>query len=275
MRRFDLAGRTALVTGAGSGIGRALTHALVAKGMRVVATDRDADGLAGTVSAVADSAVTTRPLDVTDRPAIHALADRVAREHGRLDLLVNNAGIAQAHRFEDTDEATFDRIMTVNFDGTVQMCRAFLPLLRQTGERHHHARIVNISSLFGIIAPPRNTAYSASKFAVAGFTQSLGHELRRTPVGVSVVHPGGVATAIASNDALLATVPEAERDAHLARAGALLRMPPPRAAATIVRGIERRRPRIVVGRDARATMALQRLAPVRYWRVAEWLRVET
>ena len=267
-RSWNLHGTRALVTGAGSGIGRGLVRALYARGVELVIADRDPAGLDETRRQFPGSR--SHLLDVTDRAAVERLAEEV--DDGRpLHMLFNNAGIGLPRAFEEQTPDDFDAQMAVNFHGVVAMTRAFLPMLRAAARADGHARLVNTSSLFGLMAPPDNTAYCASKFAVAGFSQSLAHELEGTGVGVSVVHPGGVATAIASNERVLARIPEGERAAHLETSAKLLTMPPERAGEIIVRGVERRRSRILVGSDAVQGDLLRRIAPVRYWRIAQAL----
>ncbi len=202
-------------------------------------------------------------MDVTDRAAVRALPEQVRAEHGRVDLLVNNAGVALGGTFEQVSEADFDWLMAINFDAVVRMTRAFLPLLHTSDD----ARIVNISSIYGIVSPPGQSAYSASKFAVRGFSNALRHELAATRIGVTVVHPGGVATAIARNARAPAGVAAEEIAARRARSERMLRMPPERAGEIIVRAVERRRARVLVGGDAVLVALVERLAPVRYWRV--------
>jgi short-subunit dehydrogenase len=179
-----------------------------------------------------------------------------------VDVLINNAGIAVGGTFEQVCEAHFDRVMAINFDSVVSMSRAFLPLLKQQPE----AQLVNVSSLFGLVSPPGQTAYCASKFAVRGFSNSLRHELAGSSVGVTVVHPGGVSTGIARN-ALGAEIGNAERERHVVQMEKKLRMPPQRAAEIIVNGIEKRKARVLVGNDARILSWLERLMPVSYWAV--------
>lgn len=262
---WNLGGRRVLVTGAASGMGRAIAHELYPRGARLVLVDRDANGLHALEDALPGARV--HALDLRDRAAVARLADAVEAE-GPLDLLFNNAGIGVPTAFERTSEDDFERIMDVNFHALVRLTRAVLPLLRDAARERREARIVNTSSLFGLMAVPDNTAYCASKFAVAGFSQSLGLELEGSGVGVSTVHPGGVATAIASNPETLARIPEHERAGHLERSARLLAMPPERAARIIVRGVERRRTRILVGTDARLGDLLRRVLPVHYYAVA-------
>ena len=262
---MKLAERVAVITGAGSGIGRATAFALARRRCRLALVDIDPVGLCETSSLLGNAgvAVSTHVLDVADRAAVRALPQAVMVAHGRVDLLVNNAGVALGGNFEQVAEADFDWLMDINFHGVVRLTRAFLPLLRQSDA----ARIVNLSSIYGIIAPPGQAAYAASKFAVRGFSNALRHELADSTVGVSVVHPGGVATAIARSARIPAGVApdEAERGRRLAER--LLRMPPEDAGEQIVRGIERGAARILVGADAKLVSFLERLAPVHYWRL--------
>ncbi|TXM88765.1 SDR family NAD(P)-dependent oxidoreductase, partial [Methylobacterium sp. WL116] len=197
MPNWNLENRTALITGAASGIGRALAVGLAARGCNLALADRNVAGLEETERLIATNRVriSRHPLDVADRDAIAALPAAVEAAHGGLDVLINNAGVALGGTFEDVTEADFEWLFEINFWGVVRMTRAFLPLLRAQPE----ARIVNLSSLYGLIAPPGQTAYSASKFAVRGFSQALRHELAGTAIGVTVVHPGGVATSVADS----------------------------------------------------------------------------
>jgi NADP-dependent 3-hydroxy acid dehydrogenase YdfG len=262
---MNVSNRVALVTGAGGGIGRATALALARRGCHLALADIDPAGLkeTGWMLSTLGVRVTTHLLDVADRAAVRALPAAVMDAHKRVDLLVNNAGVALGGSFEQVDEDDFDWLMDINFNGVVRMTRAFLPLLRQSDE----ARIVNLSSIYGIVAPPGQAAYSASKFAVRGFSNALRHELDGSTVAVSVVHPGGVATAIARN----ARVPREAPPDDIARrrklSEQLLRMPPATAGEIIARGIERRQARILVGNDAKFVSLLERLAPVNYWRI--------
>ncbi|QJE02212.1 SDR family oxidoreductase [Massilia forsythiae] len=266
---MDLGNRVAVITGAGNGIGRALALALAGRGCHLALVDIDGEAAADTARAAQhlDVRATAHRVDVADRAAVRALPRQVDAAHKRVDLLVNNAGVALGGSFEQVDEDDFDWLLEINFGGVVRMTRAFLPLLRTSDE----ARIVNLSSIYGIITPPGQTAYAASKFAVRGFSHALRHELQGSCVGVSVVHPGGVATAIARNARMPrhATPEQIERGRRQVQR--LLRMPPERAADIIARGIQQRRARILVGSDAVTAAWLERLAPVGYWDVLKRL----
>jgi short-subunit dehydrogenase len=262
---MNLAGRVAVITGAGSGIGRATALCLARRGCDLALADLDETGLEQTLAqaAAVGVRVSGHRLDVANRDAVTALPAVVMKAQGRVDLLVNNAGVALAGNFDLVSEADFEWLMEINFYGVVRMTRAFLPALRTSDD----ACIVNVSSVFGLISPPGQSAYSASKFAVRGFSNALRHELAGTRVGVSVVHPGGVATAIARNARVAQGLPADEMRDRLVLAEKVLRMPPKKAAEIIVRGVEKRRARILVGRDALIISLLERLAPVSYWRV--------
>lgn len=262
---MELGGRTGLITGGGGGIGRALAVALADKGMHLALVDIDEGGLAETARLAGRPGLrlTCHRLDVSDRDAIMELPATIQSEHGGLDLLVNNAGVAIGGTFEQVDEKDFDWLFSINFFGVVRMTRAFLPMLH----RGSAARIVNLSSIFGIIATPGQTAYTASKFAVRGFSESLRHELAGTTVGITTVHPGGVATAIASSARTPPGTPADEAERQKKRFATALRMPPAQAAAIIVAGIEAGRPRIVVGNDAKVAAFLERMSPVGYWSI--------
>ncbi|RFC66520.1 SDR family NAD(P)-dependent oxidoreductase [Fulvimarina endophytica] len=262
------AGRTALVTGAASGIGRAIAVSLAERGAALALADIDEAGLAATRGLLRPGThATLHPIDLADKDAIAALPGAVMAEHRSVDLLFNVAGVAIGGSFEQVDANDFDWLMEINFFGTVRMVRAFLPVLRQASE----AQVVNISSIYGIISPPGQAAYSASKFAVRGFSNALRHELRRTSIGVSVVHPGGVATEIANSARLPTGVDEEETARQLARMNRMLKMPASKAAEIIVEGVAKRRSRILVGTDAKVAAVLERLMPVSYMKTLDWL----
>ena len=268
---LKLKGRTAVVTGAAGGIGRAIAVSLARRGCHLALADIDDAALARTAAAIAGNhaqdkiRISRHHLDVSDRAAVSALPTQVTAEHGRVDVLVNNAGVAVGGTFLEVAESDFDWLFGINFWGVVQTTRAFLPLLQKSEE----ARLVNISSLYGLIAPPGQTAYCASKFAVRGFSESLRHELAGTRIGVTVVHPGGVATSIAKNARQPSSLSEEEAARRRKFFDSFLTMPPEIAGEIIVRGVENRKPRILVGSDAKYAALLERLVPVTYW---SWLR---
>jgi short-subunit dehydrogenase len=267
---LNLKGRIAVVTGAAGGIGRAIAVSLAHRNCHLALVDIDDGALARTAAEIRGNQaqdnvrISRHRLDVSDRAAVSALPTQVTAEHGGVDVVVNNAGVALGGTFLEVAEGDFDWLFGINFWGVVQMTRAFLPLLLKSEE----ARLVNISSLFGLIAPPGQTAYCASKFAVRGFSESLRHELAGTRVGVTVVHPGGVATSIAKNARLPISLSEQERTKRRKFFDSFLTMPPEIASEIIVRGVENRKPRILVGRDAKFAAFLERLMPVTYW---NWL----
>jgi NAD(P)-dependent dehydrogenase (short-subunit alcohol dehydrogenase family) len=268
---LKLKGRTAVVTGAAGGIGRAIAVSLARRGCHLALADIDDAALAHTATEIAgnhahdDVRISRHHLDVSDRAAVSALPTQVTAEHGRVDVLVNNAGVAVGGTFLEVAESDFDWLFGINFWGVVQMTRAFLPLLQKSEE----ARLVNISSLYGLIAPPGQTAYCASKFAVRGFSEALRHELAGTRIGVTVVHPGGVATSIAKNARQPSCLSEEEAARRRKFFDSFLTMRPEIAGEIIVRGVENRKPRILVGSDAKYASLLERLMPVTYW---SWLR---
>ncbi len=254
----------AVVTGAGSGIGRALARQLAMAGSALAIADIDEAGLQQTASSLSEKGVklTTHVVDVSDESAMQGFAQEVAARHGRVTLLINNAGVALLGWFEEISLDDLRWVMGVNFWGVVYGVKYFLPLLK----KEQRAHIVNISSVFGIVAPAGQSAYSASKFAVRGFTEALRHELDGTSVFVSCVHPGGIRTPIARRARLGANTPPASRDEAVARFDRLTPTMPDAAAARILQGVERREPRILIGRDARQADILQRLRPGTYWR---------
>ncbi len=257
--------KVAVITGAGSGIGRGLAQSLAQRGCHLALADLNPQGLQETADLVASHGVrvSQHVLDVADRVQVASLPAAVVSAHGQADALFNNAGVAIGGTFEQVTEVDFDWLMEINFHGLVRMTRAFMPLLRASSE----ARIVNISSLFGLISPPGQTAYSASKFAVRGFSNALRHELVGSRIGVTVAHPGGVATSIAKNARVSQGVPAGEWAKQRAMADRLLSLPPQRAAEIIVSAAERGKDRVVVGNDAKFGALLERLMPVSYWKV--------
>jgi NAD(P)-dependent dehydrogenase (short-subunit alcohol dehydrogenase family) len=257
--------RTAVITGAGNGIGRAIAQSLARRGCHLALADISEHGLGETVRLLdgARIRISRHKLDVADRAAVSLLPQAVLSEHGRVDLLFNNAGVALSGTFDQISESDFDWLFEINFEAVVRLTRAFMPHLKAGDD----ARIVNMSSLFGLISPPGQTAYSASKFAVRGFSNALRFELAGSNVGVTVVHPGGVATRIAENARRHATATNAEVAEQLQRARRVLTMPPTLAGEIIVQAVERRAPRVVVGGRAKMISLIERLAPVSYWKI--------
>ncbi|MBZ6377561.1 short-chain dehydrogenase [Pacificimonas flava] len=262
----SVAGRTIALTGAGSGIGRALARLLAEKGAKLALADRDADGLAETAKLLGNYPHSTAVFDVTDPGALEDWVDAAAAEFGGLDGIINNAGLSVVAPFEHCPPEEFDRVMAVNFDAVMRGCRAALPHLIG-GE---HGWIVNVSSVFGMMGYPTQTAYNASKYAVRGFTEALHLEMQLTHPEVQVVrvHPGGIKTRVAHNSKFIRGLgegPEAmqhDPDDFLANAPTTAEQ----AAETIVRGMERGEHRVLIGKDARMVDYLTRLFPVSYWK---------
>jgi NAD(P)-dependent dehydrogenase (short-subunit alcohol dehydrogenase family) len=257
-------GGVAVVTGAGSGIGRALAQQLASAGSALALADIDEAGLQQTAQSLGKSSaqVTTHVVDVAQEDRVKSFADEVKARHGRVTLLINNAGVSLHGDFEEISLDDFRWLMDINFWGTVYGVKHFLPLLK----REPRGRIVNLSSVFGIIAPAGQVPYAASKFAVRGFTEALRHEMAGSSVAVSCVHPGGIRTSIARHSRLGAATPAAKREENIARFERLARTPPEKAAAVILRGVERREPRILIGVDAYFIDFMQRMRPASYWK---------
>jgi short-subunit dehydrogenase len=266
-------GAAAAVTGAASGIGRALALELAARGCDLALADRDEAGLKSVAAEIAKGEtksgkrkVTVHRVDVGVPEEIADFAAAATYTHPGLNIVINNAGVALLGGFNEIDQAQMDWLMNINFWGVVHSCRAFLPQLSAQREAH----IVNLSSIFGIIAPPGQTAYAAAKFAVRGFSESLRHELAtaNSPVKLSVVHPGGVATNIVRNSPAGALVTDnARRVQTIERFEAVAKTTPAAAAQRIIVGIEKNQPRILIGNDARTMDLLQRFRPGTYWAV--------
>jgi NAD(P)-dependent dehydrogenase (short-subunit alcohol dehydrogenase family) len=266
---WNLKGGVAVVTGAASGIGHALAHRLATEKMSLALADVDEAGLQKTAHEIAERTgekkihVTTHLADVSDAKRMEQFATEVVQQHERVTLLINNAGVALYGFFEEITMADFEWLMGINFWGVVYGVRNFLPVLR----RQPRAHIVNVSSIYGFISPSGQSAYCAAKFAVRGFTEVLRHELEGSSIGVSCVHPGGVRTPIAKNARMGTGVHPSIRELNLARFDLHAITSPESAADQIVRGVKRNHPRILVGPDAVRIDRLQRLMPIRYWKV--------
>jgi short-subunit dehydrogenase len=262
-------GAAAAVTGAASGIGRALALELAARGCDLALADRDEAGLQAVAAEIAKAhprKVSVHRVDVSEPGQIADFAQAAITAHPGLNIVVNNAGVALLGQFGEIDQAQMDWLFNINFWGVVHATRAFLPHLARQREAH----IVNLSSIFGIIAPPGQTAYAAAKFAVRGFSESLRHELQlaNSPIRLSVVHPGGVATDIARNSRTgIGVTDNARRAQSIERFDSFAKTTPAEAALRIISGIEKNAPRILIGGDARFMDLLQRLRPGTYWAV--------
>jgi short-subunit dehydrogenase len=267
-------GAAVAVTGAASGIGRALAIELAARGADLALADRDEAGLQSAAAEIATSTTRTgatrkvslHRLDIGDSEAVTAFAREAIATHPALNIVINNAGVALLGQFHEIDQAQMEWLFNINFWGAVHATRAFLPHL--AGQPASH--IVNLSSIFGIVAPPGQTAYSAAKFAVRGFSEALRHELQmaKSPIRLSVVHPGGIKTNIVRNSRAGSGVTDNERRVQsIERFDAIAQTSAKDAALRIIKGIEKNEPRILIGSDARFMDLLQRFRPATYWNV--------
>ena len=259
----NLSDKVVVITGAGSGIGRALALNLARKGSLLALSDVDEAGLAETVDLVKGAGareVRSDRLDVADRAAFEAYADAVAEQFGRVNVIVNNAGVALAGDLADLEWGDIDWIMGINLGGVLTGTKAFLPHLIASGEGH----VVNISSLFGLVSMPGQSIYNATKYAVRGMSEALREEMLIAghPVGVTVVHPGGIKTAIARNSRVSAKEDKAKTAELFDKK--LAKMTPDRAAEIIVAGIEKDQARVLVGLDAHALHWFAKLSGSRY-----------
>ena len=261
MKTLD--GKVVVITGAGSGIGRELAVQAAAHGAVPALSDWDENGLMETARLAGERThheVRTEKVDVRDRDAVSAWASSLRAELGRVNVVVNNAGVALHGDFEEVGYDDLHWVMDVDFWGVVHGTKEFLPHLIESGDGH----VVNISSLFGLMGMPGQTAYNAAKFAVRGLTEALREEMLVAghPVQVTCVHPGGIKTAIARN----ARTTASHDQAHVARHfdTKLARMSPARAAEIIWAGVLADRPRVVVGADAKALDLLVRVVGPRY-----------
>jgi NAD(P)-dependent dehydrogenase (short-subunit alcohol dehydrogenase family) len=266
----SLQDKVAAVTGVASGIGRATAILLARRGAHVALSDVDEVGLADTARAceALGVRVTATRVDVADRAAMHRWADDCAREFGRVNVIVNNAGVALGATIEDMAYEDLEWLMGINFWGVVHGTKAFLPHCKRSGDGH----VVNVSSVFGLIAVPSQAAYNAAKFAVRGFTEALREEmeLEGAPVGVTCVHPGGIRTNIARAARMSGNATYGiDRETAAARFDRTARTTPETAAAQIVDAILHNRRRQLIGVDAVVIDLVQRLLPTAY----QWLLV--
>ncbi|MFK6083849.1 SDR family oxidoreductase [Acinetobacter baumannii] len=261
--------KVAAVTGAGSGIGQAIAIALAKQGCHLALSDISETGLAKTVELLAPYSVkvTTQKVDVAKRDEVATWAKAVVDEHGQVNLIFNNAGVAIGSTAEGVSYEDLEWLICINFWGVVYGTKEFLPYLKQSGDGH----IINISSMFGLTAQPTQSAYNASKFAVRGFTESLRQELDMQNAGVSAtcVHPGGIRTNIAKaarmNNSVqsLGMDPLKSQDAF----DKLLRTPADDAAQQILEAVRKDRRRLLIGADAKAVDVIQRILPQGYQKI--------
>jgi NAD(P)-dependent dehydrogenase (short-subunit alcohol dehydrogenase family) len=263
----ELRGRVAAVTGAASGIGRALALELAREGAELALSDVDEAGLAESARAAEalGARVSCERVDVADRAAVERHAASVRARHGRVNLVINNAGVGLAATIADMSYDDLHWLIDIDFWGVVHGTKAFLPHLKESGEGH----VVNVSSVFGLVAVPGQGAYNAAKFAVRGFTECLRQELELEGANVSAtcVHPGGIRTAIARKARVLARPGSPSREEMNARFDQFARTSAEAAARAIVRGVRRNARRVLIGPDARLIDGLQRLLPAAYQRI--------
>jgi len=254
----------AVITGAGSGIGRSLAEQLAAMGSSLAISDVDEKGLAETAGKLraTKGKVTEHLVNVADADEVKAFAAEVEAQHGRATVLFNNAGVALLGKFEEVSLEDIRWLMDINFWGVIYGVHYFLPIL----EKQKRAHIVNTSSVFGLVGAVGQTAYCASKFAVRGFTESLRHELEGTNIFVTSVHPGGIRTDIARHARPGAKAGASLYKDSVARFDRVARTTPEAAAGRILKGVENYEPRVLIGGDCKFVDVLQRLRPAGYWK---------
>ena len=271
MKNFS--GKVAAITGAGSGIGQATAIALAEKGCHLSLSDVNDKGLAQTLEKLRPYPVkvTVHHVDVGDRAAVYQYAEDSVKEHGKVNLIINNAGVGLGETVEAMSYENFEWLMNINFWGVVYGTKAFLPHLKQSGDGH----VVNISSIFGIIGVPTQAAYNAAKFAVKGFTESLREELdiEGGCVSATCIHPGGVKTNIARNSRMgeMGSMSIGGQDEVADLFDRIAMSTPEQAANAILRGVQKNQRRVLIGADAVLMDATQRLMPTAYQRVLETL----
>lgn len=260
-RRLDVRGRTAVITGAAAGMGAEVARQLAARGARIALLDRNAEGLAAIAASLDGTGHTKHVVDLTDDEAVTAVVAEVAASHPHLQSLVTCAGSSMLGDIDQVTMAEMRWLMDVNLWGTVNITKALLPALR----REPAAHVTHLVSIYGLAAPAGRIPYAMSKFAVRGFTESLRHELERSTITVGAVYPAGVKTGIILHGRYAAAIDPAVARRAAAAQAAMYHTEPSDAAARIVEATILRRPRTMVGREARLVDVLARITPTRYW----------
>jgi len=265
-----LEGKIAAVTGAGSGIGQALAINLAQAGCHLALSDVDESGLAETITLLESYTVkiTYQKLDVSKKKDVYKWADKVVADHGKVNLIFNNAGVALSGTVDALSIEDYEWIMGINFWGVIYGTKAFLPYLEQSGEGH----VVNISSVFGLTSQPFMSGYNASKFAVRGFTESLRQDLEITNSNVTTtcIHPGGIKTNIAKSSRMnksVEAITGSSKEDSLVEFEKMFIHTPDSAAKTIIKGVRKNARRVLIGVDARMFDAVARVFPTGY----QWL----
>lgn len=261
MQRLDVRGRTTVITGAASGMGAEVARELDRRRARLALVDRNADGLAALAADLVGTGHSTHVVDLTDDDAVFALAAGIEASHPRVQALITCAGSSMLGDIDQLTMAEMRWLMEVNLWGTVNVTKALLPAMR----REPAAHITHLVSIYGLAAPAGRIPYAMSKFAVRGFTESLRHELERSTVTVGAIYPAGVKTGIIGRGRYAAAIDPAVADRAAAAQAAMYHTEPADAAARIVEATVRRRPRTMIGREARLVDVLTRVTPTRYW----------
>jgi NAD(P)-dependent dehydrogenase (short-subunit alcohol dehydrogenase family) len=269
-KQMDFTNTTAVVTGTASGIGRAVSLQLAKAGCRLALGDIDIQGMTETAGMITRDGgyATVHPVDMGDRRQVYDFAESVMKQHGKIQILVNNAGVALTALIEEMEDSDFEWLMNINFWGMVHATRAFLPHFKT----HDEAHIVNISSVFGLCGIPTQAAYNSSKFAIRGFTESLSQEMHGTGISVSIVFPGGIQTNIVKNSRFKSKDSVLKNKSDIISLHEKLsRTSSDTAALRILHAIRKKQKRVLIGLDAYALDMIQRLFPAAYQRIIPFL----
>jgi short-subunit dehydrogenase len=260
-------GKVIAITGASSGIGQALAVALAQKGASLALADLNENGLLKTSELVGNAPVHITTLNVSDRAAVQKWADDVAAHYGHINIIINNAGLTLKGYIEDTSYEEIDELLGVNLFGVIYGTKAFLPYLQASGDGH----IVNVSSLFGLIAMPKSGIYATSKFAVRGFTECLRQELELTgsKVTATCVFPGGIKTNIVRNARIAKNSRFQDKEGVEKKFDKNAKITPEKAAEIIIDGILKKKHRVIIGKIAHLFDFIQRIFPAGYQKVTK------